>query len=148
MTGTKTSRASDTHEPLHRDEPAVGPSDRSFGLLFTAVFTLVALAPAWSHRPIRVWALEVAAFFLASALVMPTVLAPLNQLWLRLGLVMHRIVNPVVMGALFYFVVTPFGLVLRMIGKGRAAGMCPDPSAATYWIDRRQQPHSRMDQQF
>jgi hypothetical protein len=148
VTGTTTGHPSDTHEPLHRDEPAVGPSDRSFGLLFTAVFTLVALAPAWRHRPLRAWALEIAAFFLACALVMPAVLSPLNQLWLRLGLVMHRIVNPVVMGTLFYLVVTPFGLVLRMLGKGRAAGMHPDPSAATYWIDRRQQPHSRMDQQF
>ena len=148
MTGTTTGHPSDTHEPLDHDEPAVGPSNRSFGLLFTAVFTLVALAPAWRHRPIRAWALEIAAFFLASALVMPAVLAPLNQLWLRLGLVMHHVVNPMVMGALFYLVVTPFGLVLRMLGKGRAAGMRPDPSAATYWIDRRQQPRSRMDQQF
>lgn len=109
---------------------------------------LVALAPAWSHKPIRAWALEVAALFLAAALAMPAALAPLNQLWTRLGAAMHRIVNPVVMGVLFYLVVTPFGLVLRMLGKGRADGMRPDVSAVTYWIDRRGQPRPRMDQQF
>jgi hypothetical protein len=76
------------------------------------------------------------------------VLAPLSRLWLRLGLAMHRVVNPLVMGALFYLVVTPFGLVRQAMKRGLTPRLVKDPRASTYWIDRRGQPASRMDQQF
>jgi hypothetical protein len=133
---------------LVEDAAAVGPSNRSFGLVFTAVFLVVGTWPLVRDGNPRVWALVVAAGFLAAALVAPAVLSPLNRAWLRLGLAMHHVVNPVVMAVLFYGVVTPFALVLRLAGKRFTAASRPDPGAATYWIDRRSERASRMDQQF
>ena len=94
------------------------------------------------------WALTAAGIFGLIALAAPQVLRPLTRLWLRLGLAMHRIVNPLVMGALFYLAVTPFGLVRQAMKKGLTPRLVKDPQASTYWIDRAGQPASRMDQQF
>lgn len=143
-----TAESGATHEPAHHADEIVIPSNRSFGLLFTVVFTIVALLPLWSGRPLRAWALAVALAFGITALARPALLGPLSRLWQRLGLAMHYVVNPVVMAALFYLVVTPFGIGMRLLGKGRSRRMRPDPSATTYWIDRAGQPPSRMDQQF
>jgi hypothetical protein len=137
-----------THETLQRDEEVIGPSNRSFGTVFAVLFLIVGLVPLWNGRPLRAWALAVSALFVASALFAPGVLGPLNRVWLHLGLAMHRVVNPVVMGLIFYGAVTPFGLVMRVLGKGLGRRLRPDPSAQTYWVSRAGQPPSRMDQQF
>jgi hypothetical protein len=134
--------------PVSEREEIVGPSDRSFGLIFTVVFAIVATAPLWRGGPLRLWALGVSAVFLFCALLAPRVLHPLNIVWLHIGLVLHRIVNPVVTGALFYLVVTPFGLARRALGGGLARQLRRDPAARTYWISRRDQPFSPMDRQF
>jgi predicted membrane metal-binding protein len=124
-----------THETFEREETVKGSSDRGFGLVFTAVFAVIGLWPLiHAHAP-RWWSLAVAAAFLAVSLIRPALLAPLNRLWMRFGLLLHRVVNPIVMGLLFFLVLTPFGLALRLLGK--------DPlrrgfqaAAATYWIER------------
>jgi hypothetical protein len=134
------------HGSAHDDE-VVGPSDRSFGAVFTVVFALVALLPLWRGAPPRWWALAVAAVIAALALAWPRALAPANRLWLRLGLLLHRIVNPVVMGAVFYLVVTPFGLVIRRLRGGFAVRSAPEAALPTYWI-ARSDAASPMDQQF
>ena len=131
---------------LH-DEEVVGPSDRSFGLVFTVVFTLIALFPLWRGAEPRWWALAVAGMFGGLALVWPRALAPANRIWLGIGLLLHRIVNPIVMGAVFYLVVTPFGFVMRRLRGGMAVTHGPDKTAPTYWLARTEPP-SRMDQQF
>jgi hypothetical protein len=130
-----------------RDEEVVGPSDRSFGFVFTGVFLIVALLPLWRRAEPRWWAIGVAAAFFGLALVWPRALAPLNRLWLRIGLLMHRVVNPVVMGAIYYLVVTPFGLVMRRVRGELAVRSQPDSTLSTYWITRREA-SSPMDQQF
>ena len=130
-----------------RDEEVVGPSNRSFGLVFTVVFTIVALLPLWRGAPPRWWAVAVAAVFGGLALLWPRALAPANHVWLRIGLLRHRIVNPIVMGAIFYLVVTPFGLGMRLLGKGPAAMRPADRAATSYWIARAGS-SSPMDQQF
>jgi hypothetical protein len=134
------------HGTLH-DEEVVGPSDRSFGIVFTVVFTIVALLPLWRGASPRWWAAGIAALFGLAALLWPRALAPANRLWLRLGLLLHRIVNPIVMGVVFYLVVTPFGLVMRLRRSGLNLMRRPDKAAATYWIPRADGP-SPMDQQF
>ena len=134
------------HGSAH-DEEVVGPSDRSFGVVFTVVFTIVALLPLWRGAPPRWWAAAVAGAFGALALVWPRALAPLNRLWLLFGLLLHRIVNPIVMGAVFYLVVTPFGLVMRRRRTGFNTMRRLDKDATTYWIPRADGP-SAMDQQF
>lgn len=134
--------------PVSERDEVVGPSDRSFGLVFTVVFAIVAAAPLWRGAPVRFWALAVAAVFCACALFVPRILHPLNRVWFHIGLALHRIVNPVVTGALFYVVVTPFGLVRRAFRRGLTRQLRRDAAATTYWIDRTDQPFPPMDRQF
>ncbi len=127
------------HENLNgRDDVKVG-SERSFGLVFAVVFIVVALLPLLTmsdqEGQMRIWALVVAAFFAGSALTMPSVLAPLNKLWFRFGLLLHKIVNPLVMGLLFFVTVTPIGLLMRALGK-TPLQLSFDKNADTYWIPR------------
>ncbi|MBI4264219.1 MAG: hypothetical protein HY657_07575 [Acidobacteria bacterium] len=138
----------DSHDADRLDDEVAGPSNRAFGLLFAIVFAAVALAPIWRGGPVRFWALAVAAVFGLAALAMPRALEPLNRLWLRLGLAMHRVINPVAMAALFYLAVTPMGLARRALRAGLVRRLRANPLETTYWIDRVNQPFSRMDQQF
>ena len=129
------------------DEAVVGPSDRSFGLTFAVVFVIVGLVPLWRGAAPRAWALLLAAVFLTLGVAWPRALAPANRTWLRIGLLMHRVVNPVVMAVLFYGIVTPFGFMMRLFGAGPARRLRRDTAAKTYWIARDENA-SRMDQQF
>ena len=131
---------------LH-DEEVVGPSDRSFGVVFAVVFTIVGLLPLWRGAAPRWWAVGVAVIIGVLALVWPRALAPANRVWLRIGLLLHRIVNPIVMGAVFYLVVTPFGVVMRRRHSGLTSRLRPDKNTASYWITR-DGAASPMDQQF
>ena len=131
----------------HHDDAVVGPSDRSFGLVFTVVFLIAALLPLWRNAEPRWWAIAAAAGCAVLALAWPRALAPANRLWLRTGTAMHHVVNPVVMGVLFYLAVTPFGLVMRLFRKGLVRRMRPDRAVSSYWIPR-EGTCSRMDQQF
>jgi hypothetical protein len=138
----------DLHEPLDRDDDAVEASPRSFGFVFAGVFTVVGLLPLWGGEPVRPWSLALAAAFAACAGVAPAWLSPLNRAWLRVGLLLHRVVNPLVMAALFYLAITPFGLVMRLMGRGASRQMAPDPAASTYWRSRADSPPSGMRNQF
>lgn len=110
-------------------------SDRSFGLVFGAVFTLIGVAPTLSGAPLRLWAVGVAVLFFLLAFVKPAVLSPLNRLWLKLGHVLQSIVSPIVLGALFFLTVAPIGLVLRLTGRD-LLGLRWDRGASTYWVVR------------
>jgi predicted membrane metal-binding protein len=127
--------AGNTHERLVVDEAVSGSSNRSFGLTFAIVFAIVALWPLIRGRSVRGWALIVAAAFLLAALVLPRVLAPLNRLWLRLGLLLHTCMSPVIMGLVFFTTVTPIGLLRRLLGQDPLR-LRLDRDAATYWIER------------
>ncbi len=130
------SRRKTFHEDFGREETLKRSSDRGFGLVFAAACALVGSARWWRGHPGAGWWLAAAAFFLLAALLKPTVLAPLNRLWLGLGLLLYRVVNPVVMAVLFYLCVTPIGLLMRALGKDFLA-LRYDPGAAVYWIERR-----------
>jgi len=84
---------------------------------------------------IRVWAMIVAAFLGITALTMPRLLGPLNRLWFRIGELLHRAVNPLVMGLLYFLTVTPIGLLMRALGK-TPLKLGFDKSADSYWISR------------
>src|SRR5215470_6670348 len=105
------------HESFDRDQVVGRSSDRSFGLVFTAVFLAIAILPWIFGRGLRAWSLGVAAAFGIFALLAPGVLAPLNKLWHQFGLLLHRIVSPIVLGVMFFVVITPIGLLLRALGK-------------------------------
>jgi len=125
------------HEDFTRKETVMGSSDRSFGFVMAAFFALLALFPLL-HGPlssIRWWALVVAAAFLALALLWPAPLRPLNRAWLKLGLLLSKIVSPVVMMVLFYATVTPIGVLMRWTGKDPLR-LRRDATATSYWIPR------------
>ena len=121
-----------------RDDVKAG-SERSFGLIFAVVFIIVALLPllTLSDQPgsLRLWALFVAAFFAIAALTMPRLLALPNKLWYRFGLLLHKIINPLIMVLLFFLNVTPIGLIMRSLGK-TPLKLGFDKSAESYWIPR------------
>ena len=110
------------------------PSERSTGLLFAAVAVLVAIF--WRNGPTVMWvALGVAAMLAAVSMIAPVLLKPINILWFQLGLLLHRVVNPIVMFAVFAAVFVPAGAIMRIrrdpLRSRRSKG------ASTYWIERR-----------
>lgn len=124
------------HEHIrHHEQASEGSSDRSFGLVFAALFLVVALLPLLQGHSVRLWAMGVSLSFGAIAFAIPATLAPLNRLWTKFGLLLHSIVSPIALGILFYGVVTPTGLVMRLLGKDLLR-MRFDRSAASYWVER------------
>ncbi|HTP95844.1 MAG TPA: SxtJ family membrane protein [Burkholderiales bacterium] len=123
-----------THEDLSRTEQVKGSSDRSFGWLFTAVFLIVALWPLVSGGAVRWWSLVVSAVLLVVTLAAPALLALPNRVWLRFGLLLNRILSPVVLAIMFYLVVTPMGWIMRASGKD-SMGLRRD-GKDSYWIKR------------
>ncbi len=99
-------------------------------------FLLLGLGPLLHHHTIRLWACGVAIPFVFFALVAPSVLRPLNKLWFALGIFLNRVVSPIVMGAMFLLIITPFGLVLRALRQD-LLGMAPKPKQDSYWIPRQ-----------
>ena len=126
-----------THERLRDDGVVKGSSDRSFGLVFAAVFGIIGLWPfVFGGAGPRWWSLVIALGFAVVSLTRPSLLAPLNRLWLKFGLLLNRIVSPLVMGLLFYLVITPIALMMRLTGKDPLR-LKYDAAARSYWIPRQ-----------
>jgi len=127
------------HENLAGRDDVKVSSERSFGLVFMVVFAIIAFWPLLTMSDedgaVRVWALIAAAFFGVTALTMPRLLAPLNKLWFKFGHVLHLIVNPLIMGLLFFITVTTIGLLMRVLGK-TPLKLGFDKNAKSYWISR------------
>jgi hypothetical protein len=124
-----------SHEDLSREQVVEGSTDRAFGLVFAAVFLVIAGWPLLHGEALRWWACLVGAAFALVALAKPMLLARLNRLWTKLGILLGRVVSPIALGILFYAVLTPLGLLMRLAGKdplrrGRDAG------APSYWQPR------------
>ncbi len=130
------SRESGFHEDFSRGAEARGSSERSFGIVFAVVFLVLGLWPLAAGAGVRLWAVGIAGGFLALGLGRPSLLAPLNRAWTRLGLHLGKITNLLVMGLLFYLVVTPLGIVLRVLGKDPLR-LRLESGAKSYWIERR-----------
>ncbi len=128
--------AGNTHERVYAKAAVKGSSNRTFGLVLAVIFLVIGLAPLAGGADVRIWASILAVVFLVLAIARPTSLGPLNRVWTRLGLLLHRLMSPLVMGVIFYFSITPVGVFLRMIGK-RPLGLRPDAKMETYWITRR-----------
>jgi hypothetical protein len=141
--------AQNTHEDFRRHgEHGKLPSNRSFGLVFTAFFALLAFWPLVRHgAPMRTWAAGAAAVMLILALVAPGVLEPANRLWMKLGLLLGRIVNPIILSLMFFLVFTPIALLMRLFGRDllRLHG---DSRTASYWIGREPVAPGTMKNQF
>jgi hypothetical protein len=124
-----------TNEPTQSYRKVTIGSDRNFGIIFAAVFCVIALGPLVHGGLIRSWALVISVCFLACAFLIPRWLRPLNLLWFRFGLLLHHVVNPIVMGALYFGAVVPMGMLLHAVGKDLLR-LKFDRAAATYWIPR------------
>ena len=123
------------HESFQREEDVKSSSNRTFGLVFFVVFAIISVWPVLFGTPLRWWTAPISAAFLAVALIVPDWLAPLNRQWTKLGLLMHKVVNPLIMGLLFFVAITPMALVLRLLGKDLLR-LKRDPKATSYWIER------------
>lgn len=117
-----------------KDDVQIG-SEKGFGIVFAVVFLIVALWPLPFGGTVRLWALAVAAALVGIAYLVPRLLRPFNLVWFRFGLLLHKIVNPVVMGLIFFGAVLPTGLLMRLFGKDPLR-LGFDKDAASYWIDR------------
>jgi hypothetical protein len=138
-------RANSFHESFSSGESVKPPSDRSTGIVFTVVALIVALW--WRNTPV-VWqaALGLAVVLATSSLVAPWILRPLNLVWFRIGLVMHRVVNPLVMLLMFVVVFLPGGLLMRIWADPlRSRRASP---GASYWIERAPGHQGSMTNQF
>jgi hypothetical protein len=123
-----------THETFERGE--VKPSsERSFGIVFAAVFGVIGCWPLIVGDYPRTWAVTLAMTFLAAAFLKPSLLKPLNLLWFRFGLLLHRFVGPIVMGAIFLIGVIPTALVMRWRGKDPLR-IRPPKKGETNWVTR------------
>lgn len=122
-------------EPTIERGPAPESSDRSFGFVFTAVFCIIGGWPLWHGLPPCWWALAVATACAIVAIARPQVLHPLNRLWLAFGRLLHKIVSPLVMGAVFFAAVTPTGWLMRLRGKD-VLSLKRRPDLRSYWIKR------------
>jgi hypothetical protein len=124
-----------THEDFRRENGPETGSNRNFGLVFTLVFLVIGFAPLYSAAPLRVWSLATAVVIFLIAIASPSLLAPFNKLWGRVGYFLGRVVNPVVLGIMFYGIISPTGLIMRLAGKDPLR-LRFDHSGKSYWIPR------------
>jgi hypothetical protein len=125
-----------THENFSRDEKVVPGSDRAFGVVMAAAFAVLTILNGWHNGRVWPWTGGFAALFLAAALRYPTTLNPLNRAWLKIGLLLQKVTNPIVMGLLFYGTILPTGFIMRAMGKDLLR-LKRQPDADSYWIVRQ-----------
>jgi len=123
------------HENYQREAIKNASSDRSFGFVFSAVFAIVAFWPLMTGSGPRLWALALAALFLVIAVARPHLLAPLNRLWFKVGVVLHHVVTPIVMGVIFVLGVLPTALI-RRTGRGDPLRLDPRRRGKSNWVVR------------
>ena len=120
-------------------------SNRSFGIVFFLVFLIISLYPYLNQNDIRIWSLILSIIFLILGLLNSKILSPLNKLWFKFGLLLAKIISPIVMGIIFFFVVTPIGLLMRCLRKDILNLKYNNNN--TYW-SKRSGPKSKMKNQF
>ena len=118
-----------------REEKIEGSSDRMFGLLFAAIFAVLALWPLLHGEKFRLWALAAGGVFMVLALAWPRALSRMNRAWMRFGLSLNRIVSPVAIGVVYYLTLVPMSIAMRAFGK-KPLRLGFDRAAASYWIPR------------
>jgi len=121
-------------------------SNRSFGLVFFVLFLIVALWPLKYEEDIRLWSLVLSIIFFILGVLNSKLLTPLNKLWFKFGIFLGSIVSPFVMGLVYFLVVAPIGIFIRLLGKDLLKKN-KIANASTYWIKRNKQ-HSTMKKQF
>ena len=120
-------------------------SNKSFGIVFFVFFFIVSIFPLFEGGNIRIWSLIISVIFLILAILNSKILTPLNQIWFKLGILLGRFVSPIVMGIVFFAIVTPTSLIMRVLGKNLLN--LKKNNKKTYWIERSKI-KSKMKNQF
>ena len=121
------------------------PTNRNFGIVFSVVFLFIALWPLLKQNDVRIWSLIISIIFLILGLLNSNILLPLNKLWFKFGILLGSIVAPIVMGIVYFLVVTPIGLIMRMFRKDLLN--LKKNNKNTYWIDKDNS-NSNLKNQF
>ena len=121
------------------------PSNRNFGIVFFVIFLIITIYPLIYEGDIRIWSLIISIIFLILGLLDSRILTPFNRIWFKFGVLLGNIVAPIVMGVIFYLVVTPIGIIMRIIKKDILN--LKFNSEKTYWI-KRDKIKSKMKNQF
>ena len=130
---------------LHKSKIKIS-SNRNFGIVFFFVFLIISLWPLTNENSLRVWSIFVAIIFLILGLMNSKLLTPLNILWFKFGKLLGSIVAPIVMGIVFFIVITPIGLFMKIIGKD-LLNVKYNNKNKSYWINREKS-KGTMKQQF
>ena len=120
-------------------------SNKNFGIVFFIVFLLIGIYPFLNGNDFRIWSLLISFVFLVLGLINSKILTPLNKLWFKFGLFLGKIVSPLVMGFIFFIVVTPTGIIMRLMRKDLLN--LKYNQKKTYWIEK-EGPKSKMKNQF
>tara|TARA_Y100000768_G_scaffold355449_1_gene309133 strand:+ start:70 stop:459 length:390 start_codon:yes stop_codon:yes gene_type:complete len=121
------------------------PSNKNFGLVFFIVFLLIAFYPILKHGEIKIWSLITSFIFLILGLLNSKILNPLNKIWFKIGIFLGRIVSPIVMGLIFFLVVTPIGIIMKIFKKDLLN--LKFNKNKSYWIEKDES-KSKMKNQF
>ena len=121
------------------------PSNRNFGIVFAIVFLIISLWPLLNQNEIRYWSLIVSIIFLSLGLINSKLLLPLNKIWFRFGIFLGNFIAPIVMGIIYFFVVTPTGLIMKMLGKDLLN--LKKSNKDSYWI-KKDNSNSSLNNQF
>ena len=120
-------------------------SNRSFGIVFFIVFLLIAIYQLLSGESVRLWSLAIATIFFILGIINSSLLSPLNKIWFKFGLLLGRFISPLVMGLIFFLVVTPIALLMKLLKKDLLNLKFNKDN--TYWIVKSG-PKSKMKNQF
>ena len=120
-------------------------SNRSFGIVFFVVFLLITIYPLTHGGDIRIWSAIISVVFLVLGLLNSSILSPLNKIWFKFGIFLGKIISPLIMGIIFFLVVTPIGIIMRLFGKD-VLNLKYNKNQS-YWIEKNG-PKSRMKNQF
>ena len=126
--------------------PTEQSSEKSFGVVFSIVFLIIALYPLITSEGLRIWALVVSIIFFLLAFLAPKILVLPNKLWFKFGLLIGSIVAPIVITLVYFVTVVPTGLIMRLLGKDLLKQKL-DKNAKSYWIERKE-PMGSMKNQF
>tara|TARA_Y100000591_G_C21545106_1_gene550852 strand:- start:14 stop:397 length:384 start_codon:yes stop_codon:yes gene_type:complete len=120
-------------------------SNKNFGLTFFIVFLIISFWPLMHNDQIRIWSLVIALIFLILGMSNSKILTSLNTIWFKFGLILGKIVSPIVMGIIFFLIVTPISIIMRILGKDLLN--LKYNNRKSYWIEKRG-PKSKMKNQF
>ena len=121
-------------------------SNRSFGIIFFIVFLMIGFYPFLKQEDLRVWALVISFVFLILGILDSKILKPLNKIWFKFGLFLGKIISPLIMGLIFFLVVTQIGVFMRILGKD-LINLKYKKYKKSYWIEKTG-PNSKMKNQF